>query len=510
MKLPLPSRDINRDLREFDVWITPALGEIRDTTRFKQELDRVVTVLETMGAATGDFAREDACNPLTLAATFVEAIQRLSADAPLRAGELLHALATVLFLVTGKSDNNAKCQLPIYLRDNAAALPPVPGINAVLGRQTQAPRVLRADTYMKIAAAASIDLQRKLLEVFIGFILSDAASVAQLWSIGRSYFLLKPFNRQRELLSPLVVFQVRGPVAATGGHQPEVRMRLRLAEWGLAAGRDYNTTDVVLPDLLGVPASPDVRSKTRAYDFIIPYRTPHWQPRLFIQSQFYAGDAGSVSHKNLDQTTTSRRAVQDFVPQAHFVEYVDGAGYFSSLNGDLKKLLEMASTATFVQIRSIPIRLRRSLQQVGFLTPLEVEHAILCTDGTRHAAITHLVAEGYASGEIERCIEDCIARDLLHLTSDGPLALQSERRVIARRYLLLDVVARNGTAPTSDAGRLSGMLLVPGYGPFWGMKLDQLAMTARILAPALLTDWALPETILGDVQWLSEQGMAVL
>ncbi|MDQ2808969.1 MAG: hypothetical protein M3Z04_19000, partial [Chloroflexota bacterium] len=171
MKLPLPSRDLSRDLREFDVWITPALGEIRDTARFKHELDRVTVVLETMGRATAEFAREDTCNPVALADIFVRTIQMPATDHALPVGELLHALAAVLFLVTGKSDNNAKCQLPIYLRDNAAALPPIPGINAAQGRQTQAPRVLRADTYMKIAARVPAELQRKLLEVFIGFIL---------------------------------------------------------------------------------------------------------------------------------------------------------------------------------------------------------------------------------------------------------------------------------------------------------------------------------------------------
>jgi hypothetical protein len=37
MKLPLPARDLQRDLKEFDVRITPSLGEITDTGRFKKE-----------------------------------------------------------------------------------------------------------------------------------------------------------------------------------------------------------------------------------------------------------------------------------------------------------------------------------------------------------------------------------------------------------------------------------------------------------------------------------------
>ena len=56
---------------------------------------------------------------------------------------------------------------------------------------------------------------------------------------------------------------------------------------------------------------------------------------------------------------------------------MDGAGFFASLNGDLKSLLDMADTGSFIQIRSTPLRLRRELQRAGFLTPIEIEHAIL-------------------------------------------------------------------------------------------------------------------------------------
>ena len=34
---------------------------------------------------------------------------------------------------------------------------------------------------------------------------------------------LKEIDKHREVLSPLVVFQVRGPVSATGGDDPETR-----------------------------------------------------------------------------------------------------------------------------------------------------------------------------------------------------------------------------------------------------------------------------------------------
>ena len=75
---------------------------------------------------------------------------------------------------------------------------------------------------------------------------------------------------------------------------------------------------------------------------------------------------------------------------------MDGAGYFSSLNGDLRRLLSMDTTCSFVQIRSIPIRLRRELQQLGFLLPIEIEQAVLQSSGDPKAVFGLLAADGYS------------------------------------------------------------------------------------------------------------------
>ena len=90
--------------------------------------------------------------------------------------------------------------------------------------------------------------------------------------------------------------------------------------------------------------------KTRAYDFALPYKLDQCPRQIFIQSQYYAGDSGSVSPKNVDQTTAARTAAKKIVGKdARFIEYVDGAGFFASLNGDLKSLLDMADTTSFIQ-----------------------------------------------------------------------------------------------------------------------------------------------------------------
>jgi hypothetical protein len=502
MKLPSPAKlDLASQLSEFDIWITPSLGEIRDTERFRKELQQVANVFESLGKETNGFASVDTCSPEAVTTALLKLVEGRPEE---EAAAQLEGAASVLFLATGKSDNNAKCQLPLYLRDKARwlAFPAIKkqGRTSVLSNVTL-PRVLRADDFMSVVASLSghTEEQKRLLQEFVTFLLSDKDYVAQLWTIGHSYWKLKDVNREQALLTPLVIFQVRGSVSASGGHAPEDRLRQRFDEWGLIRGVDYNTSDVVIEaDKAG-----NGRTKTRAYDFVLPFSTSSWPRRIYIQSQFYAGDSGSVSHKNVDQTSTSRAKVLAKSKGARFVEYVDGAGYFSSLNGDLKTLLSMKNTLTFFQVRSAPIRLRRVLQGIGFLAPLELEHAVARTDGTIESARKLLLKEGYQAKEIQRCLTNCEGRYLD--ISGSQIAIKAERRELARRYLLLDVVACFGAVPANGGAKLTGYLLVPGFGPFYGMKLTELLSKATEVAPGFADELQTSKTMLADVQWLEEQ-----
>lgn len=551
MKLPLPTLNLAAQLLEFDVWISPSLGEIRDTERFREELAAVIQTFESLGVASQHFKDVKDCQPSVIADVFVGKIHGMPAEQAL---ETLQSLASVLFLVTGKSDNNAKCQLPLFLRDKAR-WDAMPMVRRTGGRRqlqnVPIPRELKPDKYMGIVASLADypDHQKRLLEQFISFLLSDNAYISQLWSVGYSYFMLKSCSKEKNLLTPLVIFQVRGSVAASGGHDPEEMLRRRMIEWGLDAESDFNPSDVVLTEVLRLPSSATVvesitvepeepqsaaaptedqaeteepasveiteeaggervRVKTRAYDFILPYHVRGWRPKVFVQSQFYAGDSGSVSHKNVDQTSTSRAAVLEIVASPRFVEYVDGAGYFSSLNGDLKVLLGMPTTASFFQVRSAAIRLRRELQHAGFLAPIDVEHAVFRTDGSQGEVRRVLAEEGYSPGEIDRCIKKCVDKGTL-LAEGRRLSVAAARRDVARRYFLMDVAALHGSPPAAPGDKLSGSLLVPGYGPFHGTKLDELAAHALQLAPGLKDDWSNPTVILGDIRWLCDQGMAM-
>src|SRR5438445_7535095 len=112
--------------------------------------------------------------------------------------------------------------------------------------------------------------QRELIDIFLQFVLNEEQYLAQFWSLGRSYAMLKPLGRSEALLSPLIVFQVRGSVAATGGHEPEKALRQLMQEWGLVEGADFNSADVKLNEELRIPkevTQGKLKVKTRAYDF---------------------------------------------------------------------------------------------------------------------------------------------------------------------------------------------------------------------------------------------------
>jgi hypothetical protein len=509
MKLSASSRNTNRDLLEFDIWITPALGEITETEKFKTELRRVISIFEALGDATRNFGDEADCHPAAIARTFAHLVRSHSTDAR---AELFKSLASTLFLVTGKSDNNFKCQFPLYLRDVAKW----PGLPVLSGRSARAPagirplpRVIESEAFLELASTIlDEEWESKLLEQFLSFLLQDEAAIRQFWTFGHCYFALKNFGRAYEsnLLSPIVVFKVRGSVSASGGHHPEKILRDILRDWGLVAGRDFNLNDIKIGD-------GNETEKTRAFDFVLPYRTPGWSEgfndRLLIQGQFYAGDSGSVSHKAVDQTRTSRvRAAQRFTG-LRFVEFVDGAGYYSSLNGDLRRLFAMSDTHSFFQIRSIPIRLRRELQSLGFVTPLDVEHSIIRTDGRVSSVVGMLQSEGFAVEQVNLGIARAVSDGIVDRNGEI-LMLHENRRPIVRRYFLLDSIASNGRTIIPELAASLGAILVPGYGAFYGMNVDELGRLTQSLNTGLRDELGHTVTFTSDLRELANRGYVMM
>lgn len=527
---------------EFDLWVTPSISDIRSTARYKAEMSLVLLALDVFSRGE-DLTLKDLPSELTdrvLQDLDSRAAGQDNVEARKSITDILNALSALLFLVTGKSDNNQKCQLPIFLR-NTLGWNAIAGAKRVAGKPVLCydpiPRVLDSTKYLGrvislyLASLAPSPINpgtgqkfrhdaALLLYEFIKFLLSDEASQQQLSAFISHYRRCIATGEDPSLLFvPLVIFQVRGSVAASGGHEPEELLRDRMTEWGLRRGIDFNLMDVIVDSRVGgllEADDPEVegallrKQKTRAYDFVIPFRTYGWRPRIFIQSQFYAGDSGSVSHKNVDQTRASRQStgllasqVWPDTPPPHFVEYVDGAGYCASLNGDLKSLLSYHDTSDFFQIRSAPLRLRRLIQDVGFLTPLDLGHAILRAEGNLEQTHAILTDEGYTYDEINRCVDICRKSGLVHDTGNA-ISLNPEVTGTFRRYLLLDAIAVFGE-PFATLEDCKGVALIPGFGPYYGIHLSRLG---EIVASRFSRIW--PQAWLPDFQTLCDLEMVIL
>ncbi|MBD3560434.1 DNA cytosine methyltransferase, partial [Planktothrix sp. FACHB-1355] len=67
MKVPTIALDLQTQLKEFDIWITPSLGEIQDSERFQRVMDSVVEIFESLAAATSNFNHIDSCKATAIA-----------------------------------------------------------------------------------------------------------------------------------------------------------------------------------------------------------------------------------------------------------------------------------------------------------------------------------------------------------------------------------------------------------------------------------------------------------
>ena len=175
-------------------------------------------------------------------------------------------------------------------------------------------------------------------------------------------------------------------------------------------------------------------------------------------------------------------------PDAVFVEYLDGAGYFSSLNGDLRKMLAKPTTKDFIQIRTAPLKLRRALQGILFLTPLEIEHAVIRTSGKENEIYQLLRDEGYTDEDISRAFSLSVSEGNIVAYDEHKYAISPSRIEIVRKYCLLDVIANYG-APIS-IGNESGCLLVAGFETSWGLPQNEAIRIAQEVFPGLGELWS--------------------
>lgn len=502
MKLKSYEASLSEKMSEFDIWVTPSLGEIRDTPQFRENLDALKHGFDLLSQLTDNFVDYSHCSSSVLSNNTIEYTKLKDEDTAI---DILNSIWNVLLLATGKTDNNLKCQYPLLLRNTYEIFEYPQKNTRGQWRNKSLPRTLSLEDITKIIfnLLEKPDYLKIFTESYFHLIISDELYAKQLWSLGSAYISQKALGNEDSLISSMVIFQSRGSITATQGHIPETILRSYMTDWGLNAGTDFNTQDVEVGEIIeGIEA--DDKIKKRKYDFIIPFKSRTNGAKIFIQSQYYAGDSGSVSHKVVDQTDSTREVTLKKYSEAVFVEYLDGAGYFSSLNGDLRKMLAKETTKDFIQIRTAPIKLRRELQGIHFLTTLEIEHAILCTSGEKTAVISMLVDDGYSEEEITHALTRAIENQHVSISDAEVLGLKPERVEMVRKYCLLDLVANYGR-PIPD-NETTGCLMVAGYKTLWGLPQAEVIQIALEKIPKLDFLWETKLAPFSDIQWLVDKG----
>lgn len=469
----LQRRALSHDeiIAEFDQWVTPSSGHLRETQKFQSELESLEMAVNGVVSVRleDDLTHLDALKALVM--------HHLNVPESASAKSQIAAIINTLFLVTTKSDNAIKCQYPIYFRERYGATYPNLVRRVLCYRGI--PDVVKSQDIISVAVRVrevNWDVSLKLILDYISFLLRDEIDRDQFVALIDAYEYIDAQSELSgtDLLAPLVGFQVRGSVAASGGHEPEAALRSYLSSWGLLPDTHYNVRDVVATELnnwlfecQGVDSDRNYldsgSDKTRAFDFILPYQLADSSSRIFIQSQFYAGDSGSVSHKNVDQASKARLAAANLFPDARFVELVDGAGYCASLRKDLRHLLFAADTDDFVQLKSIPIRLRRMLQESGVISPLDFALIIYRRSTTTLADLFRI--ERSLTNRIDtRWIEHAIDQKWISISDDKTVSIPPEKVEITRRYNYLERVIESCNSIQEDGE----YLLVPGFGPNFG------------------------------------------
>lgn len=75
---------------------------------------------------------------------------------------------------------------------------------------------------------------------------------------------------------------------------------------------------------------------------------------------------------------------------------------------------------------------------------------------------------------------------------------------VVRQYLILDLIACEG-APFPSLAWIAGVVLVPGYGPYYGLAVGKLANLAKLHFSAI---W--PDSFMADLEALCASGFVVL
>ena len=165
-------------------------------------------------------------------------------------------------------------------------------------------------------------------------------------------------------------------------------------------------------------------------------------------------------------------------------------------------MLAKSTTKDFIQICSAPLKLRRELQGINFLTTLEIEHAILMTGGKKTDVTQKLQKDGYSMDEIVSAISSAVRNQ--QLLDAETFVISTSRESIVRKYCILDTIANYGQPIPAD--KKAGYLIVPGYSTYWGLRQADVIKRALEIAPMLDSLWRDRLDPFKDIQWLLDKG----
>jgi hypothetical protein len=461
-------------------WLTNAGVRLEDSEVFRREAPRLRQGVRLLADIVDPSSGE-------LAAVKVAEVV-LSVDANERA-EFFQTLATSCLILTGQSDNALKCQFPVFLtQQDFSSARDLLGLKLPTPTNPMLPAIKLERVAQKISGNNVDENAARELACTYFECLFERANMRRMCEAITEIRRMES-SRATPLLEVMALSAIRGSATASGGHRPEEQLRDLMMEWGLIRGVDFNSADVAAPELARLTRAElvddieKIAAKSRAFDFVLPYRIEGREPRLLIQGQFYAGDSGSVSHKNVDQTPTGRSAARRVVREALFAEFLDGAGYVTALSGDAGKLLSMSGTDGLIQLKTAPVRLRELLQRIAFATPLEVVHAVWQTEAGLRCDVERVMDEDYGSSETARAIE--VAQKLNWIRMSNDVVQVAEARIeIGLEYATLDAIAV--IAGSSGCRHDRSGVVIPGYGMHdWAVSVESVRSALATMCPGL-------------------------
>ncbi len=442
-------KSVDSRIEEFGEWVTARIDSIEEHDEFNDRSSGFLSAFEYLEKLDIEHLNFND-SALKISSSIISDKQIFDAEA---CKKRLENIIDFIYVTTGTTDNNIKCQFAPYLRhvkkwseyplikqSKSGKVSISKKVITDLGQIKKEEVVKQYSKYLAVSIKDS-EVENTITMILNGFLncIFDCGNYQRLVDVIRSLASVDEIGK-RSILETFAVFQLRGSSAAKSGHGPENKLRNILEQWGMISGEDFNPYDVTPEAILGLERGD---KKTRAYDFVFPYKVTNMATSIFVQSQIYAGDSGSVSHKNVDQIPLSRRNVKDLFPNAIFLEFVDGAGYCTALAGDLKRILSMDDTDSFFQANTVVVNLRRAFMFAKHLYPAELISwilKILLFSGNEETSVESTVKSIYSPGEVERVFPRT-GLSKLNCELKDVLIIDKNIRTSAAAFIIIDSIS---------------------------------------------------------------------